>query len=144
MYVSDILKGKGSDVVTTSPGETVGATARMLNVKRIGAVVVRDAVGALVGMMSERDIIRGVALHGERALNLQVQELMTSEVVTCKPTDTIAEVMKLMTHGRFRHLPVVDDGELTGMVSIGDVVKHRLEEAELEAKVLRDYVIASR
>lgn len=144
MYVSDILKHKGSDVVTTSPGETVGATARMLNVKRIGAVVVRDAAGALVGMMSERDIIRGVALHGERALNLQIQELMTSEVVTCKPTDTIAAVMKLMTHGRFRHLPVVDDGELTGMVSIGDVVKHRLEETELEAKVLRDYVIASR
>ena len=142
MYVSGILKNKGNEVVTTSPDETVGATARLLNSKHIGAVIVCDASDAIVGMLSERDIVRGIAQHGEGALEGTVQKLMTSEVVTCRPTDTIAEVMKVMTHGRFRHLPVVEDDALKGMISIGDVVKHRLEETEMEAKVLRDYVVA--
>ena len=142
MYVSDVLKEKGSNVVTTSPDETVGATAQLLNAKRIGAVIVCDSNDAIVGMLSERDIVRGIAQHGESVLEGPVRELMTSEVVTCQPTDTIAEVMKVMTHGRFRHLPVVEDDALKGMISIGDVVKHRLEETEAEAKVLRDYVVA--
>ncbi len=143
MYVADILRDKGYDVVSTGPDETVGATARLLNVKRIGALVVRDNQGELVGMISERDIIRGIAVQGKRCLDMQVRDLMTTEVITCKPTDTISEAMKVMTLRRFRHLPVVEDGEIKGMVSIGDVVKHRLEETEMEARVLRDYVLAS-
>ena len=144
MHVADILKVKGTDVVTTGPDETVAATVRLLNVKRIGAVVVCDAAAKVVGVISERDIIRGVAVNGARALEMRVRDLMTSEVITCKPTETISEVMKVMTERRFRHLPVIDGGELQGIISIGDVVKNRLEETEMEARVLRDYVIASR
>lgn len=144
MFVAEILKVKGSDVVSTGPGETVAALARLLNLKRIGAVVVRDAEGNVIGMLSERDIIRGIAVQGERALEMEVRDLMTHEVVTCKTTDTVSEVMKVMTERRFRHLPVVDDGKLLGLISIGDVVKNRLDETEIEARVLRDYVIASR
>ena len=144
MYVSEILKTKGSDVTTTGPAETVAATARLLNVKRIGALLVRDAKDNVIGVISERDIIHGIAVHGERALDMQVRELMTSEVISCKPADTISAVMKTMTVRRFRHLPVIDEGELKGIISIGDVVKYRLEETELEARVLRDYVLASR
>ena len=143
MHVSDILKSKGSDVVTTGPDKTVAATARLLNVKRIGAVVVCDAAGAVVGIISERDIIHAVAVNGERALEMPVREVMTREVTSCTADDTIATIMKTMTERRFRHMPVIEDGALKGMVSIGDVVKHRLDETEMEARVLRDYVLAA-
>ncbi|MCH7887800.1 MAG: CBS domain-containing protein [Proteobacteria bacterium] len=144
MHVADILKVKGTDVVTIVPDETVAATARLLNAKRIGAILVCDANGKVVGVISERDIIRGIAVNGERALDMQVRDLMTSEVIPCKPTDTVAEVMKMMTVQRFRHMPVIEDDELKGMISIGDVVKNRIEETEMEARALRDYVLASR
>ncbi len=143
MHVSDILKSKGSSVVTTEPDETVAATARLLNVKRIGAVLVCDCAGAVAGIISERDIIHAVAVNGERALEMPVREVMTREVTSCTTDDTIAAVMKTMTDRRVRHVPVIEDGDLRGMVSIGDVVKHRLEETEMEARVLRDYVLAS-
>ena len=143
MHVSEILKSKGADVVTTGPDETVAATARQLNVKRIGAVVVCDGAGAVTGIISERDIIHAVAVNGERALEMPVREVMTREVTSCTADDTIAAVMKTMTDRRIRHLPVIEDGALRGMVSIGDVVKHRLEETEMEARVLRDYVLAA-
>ncbi len=142
MHVADILKTKGSNVVTSNADETVVATARLLNLKRIGAVVVCDAPGKVIGVISERDIIRGIAVNGQRALDMRVRDLMTSEVIVCKPTDTIAEVMQVMTLGRFRHLPVIEDGKLQGIISIGDVVKNRLEETDLEARSLRDYVLA--
>ncbi len=144
MHVANILKVKGSDVVTIGPDETVAATARLLNVKRIGAILVCDANGKVVGVISERDIIHGVAVNGERALEMQVRDLMTGDVIACKPTDIIAEVMKMMTMRRFRHMPVIEDGELKGIISIGDVVKIRIEETEMETRVLRDYVLASR
>ncbi len=143
MHISDILNAKGTEVIATGPAETVAATARLLNYQRIGAVLVRDAKDNVVGVISERDIIRGIAVNGARALDMEVRELMTREVVSCKPTDTISEVMRVMTTRRFRHLPVMEDGALKGMISIGDVVKHRLDESELETRVLRDYVIAS-
>ncbi len=143
MHVSDILKSKGSSVVTTGPDETVAATARLLNVKRIGAVVVCDTAGAVAGIISERDIIHAIAVNGERALDMPVREVMTREVLNCGTDDTISAIMKTMTKRRVRHLPVVEGGALKGMVSIGDVVKHRLEETELEARVLRDYVLAA-
>ena len=144
MHISDILNTKGTEVIATGPAETVAATARLLNYQRIGAVLVRDAKDNVIGVVSERDIIRGIAVNGARALDMEVRELMTREVVSCKPTDTIAEVMRVMTTRRFRHLPVMEDGTLKGMISIGDVVKYRLEETETEARALRDYVIASR
>ena len=143
MHISDILNAKGTEVIATGPAETVAAAARLLNYQRIGAVLVRDAKDNVVGVISERDIIRGIAVNGARALDMEVRELMTREVVSCKPTDTISEVMRVMTTRRFRHLPVMEDGALKGMISIGDVVKHRLDESELETRVLRDYVIAS-
>ena len=143
MHISDLLNAKGTEVIATGPAETVAATARLLNYQRIGAVLVRDAKDNVVGVISERDIIRGIAVNGARALDMEVRELMTREVVSCKPTDTISEVMRVMTTRRFRHLPVMEDGALKGMISIGDVVKHRLDESELETRVLRDYVIAS-
>ncbi len=144
MHVANILKVKGTDVVTIGPDKTAAATARLLNVKGIGAVLVCDAPGKVVGVLSERDIIRGIAVNGERALEMQVRDLMTREVIACKPTDTIAEVMKMMTMRRFRHMPVIEDGELKGIISIGDVVKIRIEETEMETRVLRDYVLTRR
>ena len=144
MYVADILNAKGSEVISTGPTETVAVTACLLNDRRIGAVLVRDGEDSVIGVISERDIIRGIAVSGAGALDMEVRELMTSEVVSCKPTDTISEVMRVMTTRRFRHLPVMEDGTLKGMISIGDVVKYRLEETETEARALRDYVIASR
>ena len=144
MHVADILKTKGDEVITTGPGESIAATVRLLNVKNIGATVVLDAHGAVIGIISERDIIRSIAANGERALEMQVRDVMTSEVKSCKTTDTISEVMKLMTVYRFRHMPVIEDGKLKGIVSIGDIVKNRLDETEMEARVLRDYVLANR
>jgi CBS domain-containing protein len=142
MHVSDILKEKGTDVVTTGANETVADTAKLLNLKRIGAVVVCDAPGKVIGVISERDIIRSIAVEGNRALDKRVRDLMTSDVISCKPTDSIAEIMKVMTLNRFRHMPVMEEDALKGMISIGDVVKIRLEEIEMEAQSLRDYVLA--
>ena len=144
MHVADILKTKGGEVFSIGPGESVAATTRLLNAKNIGAAVVRDPHGAVIGIISERDIIRNIAANGERALEMLVRDVMTSDVISCKATDTISEVMKVMTVNRFRHLPVIEDGELKGIVSIGDVVKYRLDETEMEARVMRDYVFASR
>ena len=142
MHVSDILKSKGGEVVSVDPGKSLGAVARMLAGHRIGAVVVLDDKGQMVGIVSERDIVTRIAADGARALETAVSDTMSREVVTCAASDTIAEVMGVMTHRRIRHLPVVAGGGVTGIISIGDVVKHRIEETEMEARVLRDYVRA--
>ena len=143
MFVSDILKLKNSVVVTTGPDETIGATARLMNGRRIGAVVVVDGDDAVVGIISERDVIRGIATKGDAVLDTPVHKLMTADVVACTAGETIAGIMQTMTAHRFRHMPVIEDGVLRGMISIGDVVKHRLEETEMEARALRDYVLAA-
>jgi CBS domain-containing protein len=143
MFVSDILKLKDSDVVTTDPDETVGATARLMNGHRIGAVVVVDGDDTVIGIISERDVVRGIATKGDAILDTPVRALMTADVVACTASETIAGIMKTMTDHRFRHMPVIEDGVLRGMISIGDVVKHRLEETEMEAQALRDYVLAA-
>ena len=140
MLIGQILAGKGSDVVTTRPDATVTEVARLLKAKRIGAVVVTDADGALCGIISERDLARGLADHGARLLEMRVAELMTSEVRTCSPDDGIEQLMQQMTEGRFRHLPVIEDGRMVGIISIGDVVKHRLQELETETHMLHDYI----
>lgn len=142
MFVSDILAEKGGLVYTVSPGTTVSQISRQLSTRRIGSVLVVDRLDRLAGIVSERDIVNAVATHGAPALELDASEVMTSDVVTCDPDDSIDQVMAIMTQGRFRHLPVVRHGELLGLVSIGDVVKARIAETEHEAEALRAYIVA--
>ena len=128
MFVSEILKTKGSEVVSTGPDETITATARLLKGRGIRVVLVRDAEGNIVGVISERDIIRGIAMYGERVLDMPVRDLMTTEVITCKPTDIIREVMHVLTRHGFHHLPVMNEGKLVGLISLSDVVKHHIDD----------------
>lgn len=139
MLVSKILQNKGNTVVTTTPKKTLQALVPVFKSKRLGAIVVTDSKGKVIGMLSERDIVLALANHGENALTMNVAELMATPVMTCGPDDDIKNVMAIMTHRRARHLPVVEHGRLSGIVSIGDVLKHHLEETELEVNVLRDY-----
>jgi CBS domain-containing protein len=140
MLIAQILAGKGRDVVSTRPDATVAEVASLLKAKRIGAVVVTDAAGGLCGIISERDLARGLADHGAKLLDMRVSQLMTADVVTCSPGDGIGQLMHTMTERRFRHLPVVEDGRMIGIISIGDVVKHRLQELEAETNLLHDYI----
>lgn len=140
--IASVLGNKGHTIVSILPSDTVADAARLLTDKRIGALVVRDRRGKLVGILSERDIVRAVADHGEEALEDHVEDLMTKEVRTCKPTDSIKDLMQMMTMRRHRHVPVCNDmGELVGLVSIGDVVKARLDEQAHEVAVLRDLTL---
>lgn len=140
MHVSAILKSKGSTIVTIRPEEQISAVAQILAVNRIGAVLCVSPAGEIVGILSERDIVRGLAAKGAIVLSLPAGELMTRRVVACRPDDTIASVMERMTDGRFRHMPVMEGSKLVGIISIGDVVKHRIEEVGQEVESLRDYV----
>jgi len=142
--VVDILQAKGRDVVTVPPSATLLTLAHLLKLERVGAVIVSHDGKTIDGIISERDIAWGLAEHGADLLNAHVADLMTKSVVTCSPDDTIASVAKIMTDRRLRHLPVQFKGELVGVVSIGDVVKHRLNELQLEANVLRDYATGHR
>jgi CBS domain-containing protein len=140
MLIAQILAGKGREVVSTRPDATVAEVAALLKARRIGAVVVTDDDGGLCGIISERDLARGLADHGADLLQMRVRDLMTTEVSTCAPDDGIDKLMQQMTEGRFRHLPVVQDGRMIGIISIGDVVKHRLQELEAETHLLHDYI----
>ncbi len=140
MTVKHILKTKGRDVVTIEADQTLGAAARLLSEKRIGAVVVGNTFRPVLGILSERDIVRALAARGAAALDEPVSRSMTEKVVTCSETAAVNEVMEIMTDGKFRHLPVVDGGRLTGIISIGDVVKHRVAEIEAETAAMRDYI----
>ena len=140
MSVQSILGTKGGDIVSVSPKDTIQSAANLLAERRIGAVLVLDSDRTIAGVLSERDIVRGVAEQGDGCLKLQVGELMTKDVITCTPADSIADIMAKLTDRRIRHLPVVNGGELVGVISIGDVVKHRIAEAEQEAAALRDYI----
>ena len=143
MQVSGLLAGKGSDVVTVAPDTPVGSVAAQLAQHRIGAVVVSGDGSAIDGIVSERDIVRAVSLGGAKALDKPIKDYMTASVRTCAPRDTEAELMSLMTEHRVRHLPVVEGGKLGGMISIGDVVKHRIEEIEREAEEMKSYIASS-
>ena len=138
--ISSILKGKGSEVVSVSPGDTVLATARVLTERGIGAALVRDAAGGVLGIISERDIVRGMANQGQGTTQLPAERLMTRDLVTITPHTSVSEAMELMTRRRVRHLPALEDGKLVGLVSIGDLVKARIDEAEHEAAELKAYV----
>ena len=142
MLVSHILKEKGRDVLAIPPEATLFEAARVLTLNRIGALLVRDTKGALKGIISERDIVRAIAEDGASALAHTVGERMTKDVATCEENDTIAEIMETMTRCRFRHMPVVEGGRISGIVSIGDVVKIRIAETMREAQALKDYIAA--
>jgi CBS domain-containing protein len=142
MYVETILRKKGDTVVTVKPDYRVADAAQILHDNRIGAALVTNAAGKVVGILSERDIVRGVARHREACLDMRVDELMTSPVISCAPTDSIDHLMELMTERRVRHLPVMQHGKLLGIVSIGDVVKQRISEIEHESEALRQYISA--
>ncbi|MFQ5783432.1 MAG: CBS domain-containing protein [Alphaproteobacteria bacterium] len=139
MLVSHILKRKGSKVVTVDPSETAIGLARLFRLNNIAAAVVVDGADMVAGIVSERDIVDRIAVHGDKALRMQVRDLMTSPPLVCKPDDSVQHAMAVMTDRRVRHLPVMQDGELHGIVSIGDVVKSHLDETRLEVNVLRDY-----
>jgi len=142
MLVSHILKDKGRDVLAISPDATLFEASRVLTLNRIGALLVRDPNGGLGGIISERDIVRAIAEEGASALALTVVERMTTDVATCEENDTIAEIMETMTRCRFRHMPVIQEGRVAGIVSIGDVVKIRIAETMREAQALKDYIAA--
>jgi CBS domain-containing protein len=139
MTVARIIREKGRNVVTVAQKVTLADIATMLAEKRIGAVVVMEK-DAITGIVSERDIVRAVAKHGGDGLAMSAADWMTAKVTTCRPEDTINDVMQKMTTGRFRHLPVVENGKLAGIISIGDVVKRRIEEVEHEADQIREYI----
>ncbi|MEP0708746.1 MAG: CBS domain-containing protein [Parvibaculum sp.] len=139
MNVATILKAKGSDVATVNPTVTLGEVATLLSERRIGAVVVMQDRKVL-GIVSERDIVKAVARNGGEALTAQVRDVMTSRITTCSLNDSVDELMDSMTMGRFRHLPVIEDGELAGIISIGDVVKHRIAETVMETEAMRLYI----
>ena len=140
MTVRSILDEKGHDVVTLRPDATLAEATRLLGERRIGAVVVTRGDRKIEGILSERDIVRASGEHGADALDLAVGKVMTARVRTCRETSTVNEVMEVMTRGRFRHLPVEKDGQLDGIISIGDVVKRRIEEVEREAEQIREYI----
>jgi CBS domain-containing protein len=143
MIIGSILRDKGTDVFSVGPGEDATAISRTLSQHRIGAVLVRDLDGNILGIVSERDIVRAVAREGAAALAHTARELMTADLLTVRGETHIAEALAIMTHHRCRHLPVIEDGRLTGMVSIGDLVKARIAEAEQEAENLRAFVTAA-
>ena len=145
MNVQGLLKVKGDRVVTTHPEATIQTIARRMTREGIGAiVVVNPADDRVAGIISERDIARALSEHGVELLEMRVAAVMTRSVRTCTPHDTVKHVMTVMTHSRIRHIPVIDGRRLCGIISIGDVVKNRLQERELEVNVLRDTCITAR
>ena len=144
MQVRHILRGKGRDIITITSDATLAEAARILTDNRIGALVVKGQGGALAGIISERDLVHAMATRGCDALDDSVAKHMTPSPHTCVEADTVETVMEAMTRGRFRHVPVLDEGDrLCGMVSIGDVVKTRIDETVREAAALRDYISAT-
>lgn len=143
MTIASILSEKGSDVFTIGLPKTLLEVCSTLREHRIGAILIVDDAGKLAGILSERDIVRRISENGPDALNSDAADCMTSNVVTCGPEDTIQTAMARMSEGRFRHIPVLQDGKLAGMVSIGDLVKRRIADAEKEAEDLKNYLYAS-
>lgn len=139
MLVGQILSAKGHNVVTIRPDATIAEVVRLLRREKIGALVAMEA-DRLCGIISERDLARGLADYGVELLEMKVGQLMTSDVVTCSPEDSVDHLRQTMTEKRFRHLPVLQDGKMIGIISIGDVVKHRLDELETETHQLQDYI----
>lgn len=142
MKIRDILYRKGRTVMTVRPTETVSTLSHRLRMAKVGALVVSEDGEAVMGIVSERDVVNCLAERGAEALNTRVSEIMTGGVRTCTEGDNISAIAREMTEHRFRHMPVLDGGRLVGMISIGDIVKHRIQEMELEQGVLRDMALA--
>ena len=138
MKVTEILRSKGADVITVWPGASLRSAVERMAKRNVGALVVVDDDGKVVGMLSEREVVHALANSAERALNESVADVMSRRPITCGPDDRLADLMAVMTEHRVRHLPVVEHGRLLGLVSIGDLVKARLGELEFESNVLRD------
>jgi CBS domain-containing protein len=143
MAVAHILRQKGSDVVTVSPSDSIQSIVDTLTHHRIGAVVVVDRSGGIAGIVSERDVVRAMAGDASAVISRTARDIMTEKVQTCEPGDSEAGLMQLMTENRIRHLPVVVDGRLAGMISIGDVVKLRMESIEREAEEMKTYIASA-
>jgi CBS domain-containing protein len=143
MHIADILRNKKTpELISVSPGDSVERAAQILTAKGIGALLVRDGDRHLAGIVSERDIIHAIAHHGPHALQIKVSDIMTHEVMTCRPTDMLRDVTRLMTARRIRHVPVTDGEKIVDIVSIGDLLSWRLKEQDLEVAVLRDLSLA--
>jgi CBS domain-containing protein len=140
MRIADILRSKGNTVATVAPTATLADLIGELAKYNVGALPVVDADGRLVGIVSERDVVRQLHAHGPDVLHVQISEFMTAGVTTCSPGDKVADLARIMTAGRFRHLPVLVDGELAGIVSIGDLVKARIDLLESEREQLQSYI----
>lgn len=143
MAVAHILRQKGTSVVTVEPGDSVQTIVDMLARHRIGAVVVVDPSGGIAGIVSERDVVRAMAGDAASVVSKTAKDIMTSKVRTCTPGDSEAELMQLMTEHRIRHLPVIANGRVAGMISIGDVVKLRIESMEAEADQMKTYIASA-
>ncbi len=140
MNVNQVLSLKGRSVVSIEGSQLLSQAARLLSERRIGALVVVDGRRPVAGIISERDIVRAIAIHGSQALDEPVSRFMTEDVVTCTGQTAINDVMELMTQQKFRHLPVIEEGQLVGIISIGDVVKQRVEEIEAESQAIKEYI----
>ena len=140
MSVSGILSEKGNNVVTINRGSTLQQAADLLSKHRIGAVVVRDETQEVCGILSERDIVKAIAAKKNKALLDPISTCMTSRVISCSSDETVDSLMAKMTKGKFRHLPVIDDGNLVGIISIGDVVKRKIEQAERDTEEMKRYI----
>ena len=140
MLVSDLIKEKGAGVITTRPATTVSEVADIMASKRIGAVVVTELDDKVVGIISERDIVNGLSKSGANLLKLPVSDVMTRDVFTCATTEDVNQLRREMTNRRARHIPIVEEGKLIGIISIGDIVKNRLDELESETQQMRDYI----
>lgn len=141
MNIAQILKAKGRAVATARPDATLLEIVNKLAQKKIGAIVIVGDNGEVAGIISERDVIRRLGERGEHALVEPVSQVMTSSVICCQETSTLDEMMEVMTQGRFRHVPVIEDGALVGIVSIGDIVKHHIAEVEMEVTAMRGYFV---
>ena len=143
MLVSDLIKEKGAGVITTSPATTVAEAADIIASKRIGAVVVTELGDKVVGIISERDIVNGLSKSGANLLKLPVSDVMTRDVFTCATTEDVNQLRREMVTRRARHIPIVEDDKLIGIISMGDIVKNRLDELEDETQQMRDYIATS-
>jgi CBS domain-containing protein len=139
MTVRAILDTKGHNVLSVEPGDKLAAAVKLLSERRIGAVLVMSQ-GRMEGILSERDVVRVLGERGAAIMEEPVSSVMTRKVISCRETDTVSEIMETMTHGKFRHLPVVEDSKVVGLISIGDVVKWRVSEYEREQEALREYI----
>lgn len=143
MDVASLLSGKKGKILTIAPDCSIAEAADILRKNRIGALIVQHESGDLAGILSERDIVRGLSMQGAAILAQPAKAMMTAKVEVCRRAEPIRDIMRRMTQGRFRHMPVVEDGDLVGIISIGDVVNSRMRELEQETSAMRDYIMSS-